>query len=98
MAQIIWTYTAQVEFEAITNFTAFDDPVAARRFAAKVMRAVKNLERFPRIGPRIPELRNSQFRQLVVRPCRIFYRIAGKQIIIQYIMRKERLFRREYLS
>jgi toxin ParE1/3/4 len=95
MAEIIWTSSAQAEFEAICHFSEFDDPISARRFAAKVMRSVKNLERFPQIGPRIPQFPNSQFRQRVVRSCRIFYQIAGDKIYIQFIMRNERLFRKE---
>jgi toxin ParE1/3/4 len=98
MAQIIWTHTAQTEFEAIVNLIAFENPLAANRFASKVIRTVRQLERFPRSGPQVPELRGSPFRQLVIRPCRVFYRIDGQQVIIQFVMRTERLFRKEFLE
>jgi toxin ParE1/3/4 len=98
MAQIIWTHTAQAEFEVIVNFIALENPLAASRFASRVIRSVRQLERFPRSGPRVPELRGSLFRQLVIRPCRIFYRTDGQQIIIQFVMRTERLFRKEFLE
>jgi toxin ParE1/3/4 len=94
MAQVIWALSAQVEFDAIVTLMP---EVAARRFAQKVVRSTRQLEHFPNSGPRIPEMPHSHFRHLVIPPCRIFYRVDESRVVIQFIMRTERLFQSEFL-
>jgi toxin ParE1/3/4 len=98
MAQVIWTYAAETEFGAIADFIALDNPEAAHRFVQNVIQATRRLERFPRLGSGIPEARDPLFRQLVVSPCRVLYRIGEDRIIIHFIMRSERMFQKEFLS
>ena len=43
------------------------------------------------------ELKDTQYRQLVIPPVRIFYRAQNDAVYIIYIMRGERLFRNDDL-
>jgi len=43
------------------------------------------------------ELKDTQYRQLVIPPVRIFYRAQNDAVYIVYIMRGERLFRNDNL-
>jgi toxin ParE1/3/4 len=98
MAQIIWTEPARMALDSIADYIALENPVAARLFVQKISSSVKQLVHFPRSGSRIPEASRKGLRQLVIKPCRVFYRIKGDDIIILYVMRTERLFRKEFLE
>ena len=98
MAEIIWTEPALAELDAIADYIALDKPAAARRLVQRVFSSVEQLARFPASGSRVPELPKSVYRQLVVKPCRVFYRHEGGRVFIVFVMRGERLFQKEFLE
>jgi len=51
------------------------------------------LEGFPQSGRIPPELPNSVYREVVVPPCRIFYREDETRVFVLFVMREERLLR-----
>ena len=93
MARLIWAEPALSDLEEIAHFIALDNPTAARRYVRKVFAAVERLKRYPNSGKRSVELPNPTYRELVVPPCRVFYRVEADSVIILYIMRSERLLR-----
>ena len=95
MARIIWADPAIQDLDAIADFVALDKPQAARRLVRRVLAAVRRLQRFPRMGSVPSELRGLPYRQLVVPPCRIFYRIEKHTVYIVHILRGEQRVRRE---
>jgi len=98
MAEIVWTEPALAELDAIADYFAFDNAWAAARLVQRIFSRVEQLARFPRSGSRVPELPKSKYRQLVIKPCRIFYRQEGSRVFIVFVMRSERLFREEFLQ
>lgn len=95
MVAITWTDPALQDLDAIADYIALDKPDAARRFVRKVFERVSLLATHPQLGPRVPELLpKTRYRQLVERPCRIFYRHdrQAQAVIILAVMRGERLF------
>ena len=82
MVEIVWTEPALAELDAIADYIALDKPSAANRFVQRVFSSVERLGLFPESGSRIPEMRKSAYRQLVIAPCRIFYRLEGKRLFI----------------
>lgn len=101
MACIIWTETALLDLDQIADYIALDKPEAARRLVRRVFGSVERLADFPESGSHPKELRqlqNSAYRQLVIPPLRIFYRIQEQTIFIIYVMRGERLFLLDDLS
>lgn len=97
MAQIIWTEPALSDLDAIADYIALDDPLAARNLVRKVFAHVEQLEKYPESGSRPPEMRRSRYRQIVEPPCRVFYRNDGKRVFILHVMRGEMLFRKATL-
>ena len=95
MARIVWTDPAIQELDAIADFIALDKPEAARQVVKQVVAAIGRLRRFPLLGSPAPELRGLPYRQLVVPPCRIFYRLEKASVYIVHILRGEQLVRRE---
>ncbi len=98
MAQVIWTEPALQELDAIAEYIALDNPVAASDLVRTIFNKTGRLADFPRSGRIPPELAHSVYREIVVPPCRIFYREDGEQVFILYLMREERQLRRLMLE
>jgi toxin ParE1/3/4 len=89
MARLIWTEPALNDLEAIAEYIALDKPDAARRYVQRVFQIVERLAQFPNSGAIPPEIPHLPYRQVVVPPCRIFYRTDGQEVLIVFIMRGE---------
>ena len=93
MAEIVWTAPALQQLDAIAEYIALDNPAAASRLVQQVFAKVERLQQFPDSG-RIPlELPHSIYREVILPPCRIFYRQTGEQVLILHIMRDEQQLR-----
>ena len=93
MAEVIWTEPALHELDALAEYVALDNPEAASHLVEKVFDKIERLENFPQSGRVPPGLPNSVYREVVVTPCRIFYREDDKRVLILYVMREERQLR-----
>ena len=93
MARLIWTEPALVDLDEIAEYIALDDPLAASRYVQRVFDRVERLEAYPNSGKRPSELPRTSYREVVVAPCRIFYRVEKNAVYILFVMRSERLFR-----
>lgn len=93
MVEIVWTEPALQQLDDIAEYIALDKPLAAAQLVAQVFEQVERLGRFPDSGRVPPELPASVYRELVVPPCRIFYRSESSEVIILMVMREEQLFR-----
>ena len=98
MAKIIWADPAIQELDAIADYIALDKPEAAQRLVQRVSVAVGRLRKFPQMGSIPAELRGLPYRQLVVPPCRIFYRTEKEVVYIVHVLRGEQLVRRELFA
>jgi len=98
MAKVIWADPAIHDLEAIADYIALEKPAAARQLVQRVFAAVELLRKLPRMGSSPPELRGLPYRQLIVFPCRIFYRLEKSRIYIVHVMRGEQLIRSELFS
>ena len=93
MAEVIWSEPALQELDAIAEYIALDNPAAASDLVQQVFDKTARLEDFPQSGRIPPELPNSVYREVVVPPCRIFYREDEQRVLILYVMREERQLR-----
>lgn len=93
MAEVIWTEPALQELDAIAEYIALDNPAAANHLVEEFFGKTERLEDFPQSGRIPPELPNSVYREVVVPPCRIFYREENRRLLILYVMREERQLR-----
>jgi len=98
MVQIIWTEPALADLNEIAEYIAIDKPNAASSLVKQVFSSVDNLEQFPELGRTPPELKLSTYREIIVDPCRIFYRIDQVKIYILYVMRGEMQLRRHLID
>ncbi len=75
-----FTPTARKQFLDALAFIHRDKPSAARQFGSKAERALARLELFPASGRCIPEFPDLEFREVVIRPYRFFYRMEGTTV------------------
>ena len=98
MAQVIWTEPALNDLDAIADYIAIENPVAAAELVRIVFEHVEQLEAHPESGSRPPELKRSRYRQIVEPPCKIFYRYDGETVLVLFVMRSEQLLRKRMLK
>lgn len=98
MAQVTWTAPALSDLDSIADYIALDNIVAAKSLVQTVFQAVERLELFPESGRLPPELEHLNYREVVVNPCRIFYKISGDDVFILFVMRQEQDLKKYILS
>ena len=83
------TADAERDLEAIHTFIAEADSMAAAdRVLNRLMAAVETLETLPGRGSRLRELELlgfREYRQVVLKPWRMIYRVIGSQVFIYLI-------------
>jgi toxin ParE1/3/4 len=95
MARIIWADPAIQDLDAIADYIALENPAAASGLVRRVFQTVHKLQKFPHMGSIPPELNSLPYRQLVIPPCRVFYRIEKRSVYIVHVVRGEQLVRKE---
>lgn len=98
MAEIVWSEPALGDLDAIADYIALENPVAASALIKRIFGRVEQLVEHPESGSRPQELGRSRYRQIVEPPCRVFYRYDGHKVFVLYVMRSERLLRRGRLA
>jgi len=98
MAEVIWTEPALNDLDAIADYSALDDPAAARELVQRIFKHAEQLIAHPDSGSKPQELRGWRYRQIVEPPCRIFYRHDRDRVYVLYVMRGERKLRKTTLS
>jgi plasmid stabilization system protein ParE len=93
MAQevIIWTAPALEDLDEIADYIALDNVGAAARLVEKIFAATDRLAQFPNLGRKVPELPNLPYRELIISPCRVIYRVEQERVFIAMVTRGERL-------
>lgn len=98
MAKIIWTEPAISDLNDIAEYIALDKVSAAKKLVQRIFNRVELLSDSPNSGRKPPELGESRYREVIVGPCRIFYRNSGNEVIVLYVMRTERLLKNYLLE
>ena len=98
MAKIIWTAPALNDLNDIAEYIALTNLPAAKRLIQKIFNKIIRLEAHPESGKVPIELKNLNYREVTVNPCRIFYKVDNNQVYILHVMRQERDLRRFILQ
>jgi len=98
MAQIKWTEPALNDLNEIAEYIALDKPSAAQKLVKSVFKSVNRLKGFPKSGRKPSELPENNYREIIVGPCRVFYRTEESAVFILYVMRGERELRQFILA
>ena len=96
MAVINWTESALLDLDEIAEYIAMNNILAAKALVQSVFHSVERLEDFPLSGRNVPELPHLDYREIILSPCRIFYKVTNDDIL--YVMREERELRQFVLN
>lgn len=83
--EVIWTEAAQNDLNSIIEFIAADNVTAAYNVFNAIKTRCNELNKFPKRGRIIPELNKfniKNYRELVISPWRVMYRIERHNVII----------------
>jgi toxin ParE1/3/4 len=94
MVEVIWTEPALDQLNDIAEYIATDNPAAAAQLVKRVFQSTDQLAHFPESGRQPPELPDSVYRELVISPCRLFYRCEHQKVFMLHVLRQERDVRR----
>ena len=77
-----FTPSARQQFLSAVASIRQDNPPAAVRFRQKAASVLRRLEKFPDSGRVIPEYPELPYREVIVTPCRCFYRVERATVWI----------------
>jgi len=83
--KVFWARVAEEDLVSIIKYIHSDNPVAARNNLKKIKTRVSNLNSFPLRGRIVPELKEQgifQYRELIITPWRIIYRISNSSVYV----------------
>jgi plasmid stabilization system protein ParE len=83
--KVHWTSVAEDDLKNIILYIAGDSPTNARTTFEKIKEKASSLTQFPERGRTIPELQDQGiflYRELIIAPWRIIYRISDKKVYI----------------
>lgn len=83
--KVRWASVAEDDLKGVIEYIAEDSPQNAEGVFNKIKETASVLTRFPERGRIVPELKDcgiSLYRELVVNPWRVIYRISGKDVYV----------------
>jgi plasmid stabilization system protein ParE len=83
--EILWATVAEKDLLGIVGFIAEDDPGIALKILYKIKTGTAKLNHSPRRGRIVPELLKqgiSRYREIVIKPWRVIYRIEKKRVFV----------------
>ncbi|MBI9107238.1 MAG: type II toxin-antitoxin system RelE/ParE family toxin [Spirochaetales bacterium] len=87
--KVIWTKPALNDLDDIISYIATDSVNTAIKQYERIKETSKDIGDFPKQGRIIPELQNenlTKFREIIVKPWRMMYRIEDNRILILAIL------------
>ncbi len=90
---VVWSNAAENDVYGIIEYIARNNPSHAKQILHKIKRATSRLYHSPNRGRVIPELQEqgvSQYRELIMSPWRIMFRISGKSVLVLSVLDSRR--------
>jgi plasmid stabilization system protein ParE len=90
---VLWSNIAENDLKNIIEYIADDSPPNALKIFKSIKRKASSLYTFPERGRIVPELRDQgipQYRELVITPWRILYRISEKSVFVLSVLDSRR--------
>jgi len=87
--EVIWSNRAATDFEHIIEHIANDSPSNAFQVFKRIRAKAFSLYRFPQRGRIVPELQAQgvrQYRELIIAPWRVVYRISERSVCVLCVL------------
>ena len=83
--EVRWSETSENDLISIVQYIADDNPYQAYEVFKSIKEKASNLRAFPNRGRIVPELLEqgvTQYRELIIPPWRIMYRVAENEVYV----------------
>lgn len=90
--RVVWSPTALEDVEAIASYIARDSSHYAAAVVRRLVKASRQLNLFPESGRPVPELEDDSFRELVLSPYRLIYRVERSVVTIAAVVHEKQSF------
>ena len=90
---VIWSNIAENDLKYIVEYISDDSPANAIKIFKRIKDRASILYTFPERGRIVPELRDQgilQYRELIISPWRILYRISEKKVLVLSVLDSRR--------
>ena len=87
--EVIWAKTAENDLEKIIEYIAQNSPDNALRILKKIKKQVNDLYHLPKGYRIVPELYDhgiTQYREMIIKPWRVMYRIANGKVYVLSVL------------
>ena len=91
--KVIWTNVAENDFKKIIDFISIDSPQNALKILKSIKQKVANLYTLPERDHIVSELQGQgilQYRELIIPPWRLIYRIDERKVYILSVIDSRR--------
>ncbi len=90
---VVWSNVAENDLRNIVEYIADDSPPDALKVFKRIKQKASSLYTLPERGRIVPELRDQgilQYRELVIPPWRILYRVSEKSVLVLSVLDSRR--------
>lgn len=87
--EVIWSNIAEKDLIDVVEYISADSPTTALKSFKNVKQKASKLYSFPERGRVVPELRDQgivQYRELIISPWRVIYRISEKSVYVLSVL------------
>jgi toxin ParE1/3/4 len=91
-----WTASAKGDLRKIHEYIAKDSKYYAKRVTDDIIAKTEKLNDFPEMGRTVPELQETNIRELIIYSYRLLYEIKPKKIEILALVHGKRDFLKAY--
>jgi plasmid stabilization system protein ParE len=91
--KVIWSEIAEYDLERIIEYIAIDSPSNALKVLNKIKKKSSALYRLPERGRIVPELKEYnilQYREIIIDPWRVIYKVVGKKVFVMSVIDSRR--------
>ena len=91
--KVIWSNIAKQDLERIIKHIAIDSPANALKVLTKIKRKSAALYSLPERGRIVPELQEFnilQYREIIIVPWRVIYKVIGKEVFVMSVIDSRR--------
>ena len=91
--QVSWATVAQRDLKQIIDYIAIDNPGNASRILKRIRQKVSDLYAMPDRGRIVPELKEQgihTYRELIIAPWRVIYRISDTTVFVLSVIDSRR--------
>lgn len=80
--EVVWTQAAQSDLKEVFHYIARDSNFYAQKVVLEILEKAESIATFPKIGRIVPELDQSDIREVFLYSYRIVYRTGARRIEI----------------